>query len=61
MKKNVALRVAAILFLVTIIAACFVSELLVTDAGLEHSFLPYTLLVQVDLNPIALGGIYGIL
>ncbi len=58
MKKNVALRVAAVLFLLVIISLCFVCELMVSNAGLEHSFLPQLAVIRPEFA-LFLGGLYA--
>lgn len=60
MKKNVALRVAAILFILTIITGCFASQILAENAGLTQAFLPHSFsaVVQMTANiiPFTTGG-----
>ncbi len=58
MKKNIALRVAAIIFLLVIISLCFVCELVVSNAGLEHTFLPQLAEIQPEIA-LSLGGLYA--
>ncbi len=58
MKKNVALRVAAIVFLLVIISLCFVCELMVSNAGLEHGFLPQLAVLRPEVV-LSLGGLYA--
>ncbi len=58
MKKNVALRVAAIVFLLVIISLCFVCELMVSNAGLEHGFLPQFAVLRPEVV-LSLGGLYA--
>ncbi len=58
MKKNVALRVAAIIFLLVIISLCFVCELMVSNAGLEHTFLPQLAVIRPEIA-LSLGGLYA--
>lgn len=54
LRRNEALEVAAILFLVLIITLCFLAKLLMTQSGLAYEFLPHALMVT-------LGGFYGLL
>ncbi len=58
MKKNVALRVAAIVFLLVIISLCFVCELMVSNAGLELGFLPQFAALRPEVV-LSLGGLYA--
>lgn len=51
MKKNIALRIAAVSFLLVLISACFLSELMVGNAGLEHGFFPSFLLIGFSQFP----------
>lgn len=41
MQKNIALRTAAVLFILAVITGCFASSIFAKNAGLTHGFLPY--------------------
>lgn len=53
LRRNEALEIAFILFLVLIVTLCFLAKLLMTQSGLDYEFLPHMIMVT-------LGGFYGI-
>lgn len=57
MKKNNALRTAAVLLIIAIVTACFACELLTANAGIELGFWPFPIELTMHHMTNLFGGI----